>query len=713
MSTSSASPQRHAGRYLYPIVLFVLAAAPRLTSLGAFMTPDERRWMERSVDLLRAFLTGNLSLAFHEGNPAGITTKWLGMAGIWARYVLHQLGWRAHLDPGLAASKDLPGFLAAVQAQPANPLDVLPAARVPVALVTALMVVAIYVVVRRLWGERVALIGGALIALDPFFLAHSRVLHQDALVSGFVVLSVCLLALALHMGDEPGVSWPALIGSGALAGLAALTKPTALALGPWACGWVVVWAVRRRIFGPVRVWTALAVLAAWGGALALVFYALWPAMWTNPIDTALQMWARSEELAAAGHNQFFFGQATNDPGALFYPVVWLFRTTPLVGVGLAALAWRLAANWRLPSRLPTQPGGLCRKSGNSGTWLALFVVLFIVAISFSAKKNDRYVLPAILLCDILAAIGLSALWDRARRRGMHLALAVLALGQAALVIAYHPYYLAYYNPLVGGPVTAPRVLLIGWGEGLDQVGRYLSAKTGAAELSASSYYRREFSPYFPGQVRKLANDDPREFDLVAWHASDYVVSYVSQRQTDQPDEATMRYLGTQTPERVIRIRGIDYAWIYRTPEYVPDELIPAKNVVRRTFGSEMLFLGYDPPSVSVQPAEPAVVRVALYWQSLAVMSQDYLVDLRLVDAAGKVWAEDRSNPYHEQYPTSKWPRGTILRDVHELEVPAGLSAGDYRLAVGLVSDDTGARLAPESDDVIIDLVHLGGGQASR
>jgi hypothetical protein len=36
-----------------------------------------------------------------------------------------------------------------------------------------------------------------------------------------------------------------------------------------------------------------------------------------------------------------------------------------------------------------------------------------------------------------------------------------------------PYYLSYYNPLMGGPRKAPQVMQIGWGEGLDQAGRYL------------------------------------------------------------------------------------------------------------------------------------------------------------------------------------------------------------------------------------------------
>jgi hypothetical protein len=569
----------------------------------------------------------------------------------------------------------------------------------PVALSSALVIVAVYLLLRRLWGERVALAGSILVALDPFFLAHSRVLHQDALVTGFCLLSVLVLALSL----QDRVSWPAVVCSGGLAGLAVLSKPTALALCPWAAGWLLVSVIRR---GPLfKDWhKAAGLLLGWTLSLAVVYFLLWPAMWANPVETVSKMWARSTELAAEGQNQFFFGQATGDPGPAFYPVVVLFRTTPLVWVGLAALVWLAARR---------------QASTTAKGWPALFVGLFLVLISFSAKKNDRYALPVFPLLDILAAIGLveclARVWPRIQTRvGARLTMAgliLIALAQVGLVFWYHPYYLAYYNPLVGGPWTAPGVLLIGWGEGLDQAGRYLDRKADAAALAAASYYRREFSPYFRGEIRKLSDAQPDDFDLLAWHASDYVVSYASQRQTDQPNSATARYLRTLTPEHVVRLRGIDYAWIYRTPEYVPDELIPAQRIVRRRFGRSILLLGYDEPSFKT--SEAPSVQITLYWQCLSPLSVDYQVDLQLVGRAGQAVAEEISHPYEDQYRTSLWPRGLVLRDRHAIDVSRPVAPGEYRVAVGLVDAATGQRLAPAGEDVIIGPLRVGEDQASH
>ena len=52
--------------------------------------------------------------------------------------------------------------------------------------------------------------------------------------------------------------------------------------------------------------------------------------------------------------------------------------------------------------------------------------------------------------------------------------AVLSAFAFALIWPARPYYLPYYNPLVGGTKVAPRVLLYGWGEALDRAAAYLN-----------------------------------------------------------------------------------------------------------------------------------------------------------------------------------------------------------------------------------------------
>jgi len=96
----------------------------------------------------------------------------------------------------------------------------LPAAKLPIALITATGVIGVYLLVKALFSRPIAFLSVILIAIDPFYLAHSRVLQLDALTSTFVTLSLLSLLLYLTHGRHSGY----LIFSGSMAGLAFLSK---------------------------------------------------------------------------------------------------------------------------------------------------------------------------------------------------------------------------------------------------------------------------------------------------------------------------------------------------------------------------------------------------------------------------------------------------------------------------------------------------------
>lgn len=105
--------------------------------------------------------------------------------------------------------------------------------------------------------------------------------------------------------------------------------------------------------------------------------------------------------------------------------------------------------------------------------------------------------------------------------------------------------------------------------------------------------------------------------------------------------------------------------------------------------ADLSLLGYDLSREDVNPGDR--VGVALYWRALRDIAQDYLVQLQLRDASGRSWAQERSRPAYGTYPTNLWEEGEVVRDWHDLRVPAEIPSGEYALHLALESE--GAPLA--------------------
>jgi hypothetical protein len=138
--------------------------------------------------------------------------------------------------------------------------------------------------------------------------------------------------------------------------------------------------------------------------------------------------------------------------------------------------------------------------------------------------------------------------------------------QVASAVSTFPYYLSYYNPLMGGSRKAPQVMLVGWGEGLDQAARYLNQKPNVKQLKVISWYATgPFSYYFEGQDRSLWYDPgatPEEWERFI--SSDYAVIYIGQWQRQVPGPV-LEYVAKLEPEHSIWIDGLEYARIYKLP----------------------------------------------------------------------------------------------------------------------------------------------------
>ncbi|HEX9924211.1 MAG TPA: glycosyltransferase family 39 protein, partial [Anaerolineae bacterium] len=183
--TQSKHRLRTAEALLTGLGLFLLALLPRAYALQHFVTADEAKWVYRSAQFLAALLRGDFAGTTVNLTPA-VTTTWLGSIGLAIYYQLH----RAAIDLPLADwLTSLPEFR--------TELELLAATRWPMVMLTSLSVVLSYYLMRQLLNPTMALIAAAFIALDPHFVALSRVLGHDAPTTVFMTLSILCLLLAI------------------------------------------------------------------------------------------------------------------------------------------------------------------------------------------------------------------------------------------------------------------------------------------------------------------------------------------------------------------------------------------------------------------------------------------------------------------------------------------------------------------------------------
>ncbi|GIK39164.1 MAG: hypothetical protein BroJett011_29970 [Chloroflexota bacterium] len=545
--------------FLLPLLIFAAALLPRLYALGTFLTIDEVKWAEGAAQFLLALRSGDLAQTYWHFFP-GITIAWGSALTLWARCL-------AAPDVGQCAQEAVARLPESIGWLRLTPV-----------ILTSLGVSGVYLLGRKLFPGKIPVMAALLLAFDPFFIAHSRILNGDAVVAILMFLS--LLAFLIYWlnesanGEPTGQVWRitnhkgafahsllrhSLLLSAVLAGLALLTKLPAPLIGLFiTCLGLVALAFDwpRRGWGAVQPWVG--VLAVWGVVALAVFVLLWPALWAAPAATLRQMYLDSFEVGGVGegHDTFFLGQTLDDPGPWFYPYALAFRLTPVVLLGLfIAIGW-LLSRFRAKAAHPTH---FSRPDPElAATWsIIAFVIFIIVFANISPKKLDRYVMAVIPALIFLAAIGLGKIGQRSRGAeeqgrgffalGSNILLAGLVGFQLVSAILAAPYYLTYYNPLLGGPERAAAQVPVGWGEGLEQATGYLNSLPGAESLTVSAWYSDIFSPYFVGQRASFADDGRAQL------AADYVVFYINQLQREKPYPGLINYFRANEPVFVVNI----------------------------------------------------------------------------------------------------------------------------------------------------------------
>lgn len=676
--------------------LFILAFLPRLVAIGRYITPDELIWVYRSVLFREALLDGRWAETLVAGHP-GVTTMWLGTIGISL-----QMGF----VPEAAATYEwitklaflTPDNTAAFQ----QLASLLSAARLAIIFINCTGVVLIYLLTRQLWGPVVALVGSLFLAFDPFLIGLSGILHVDGLATTFVTISLLALLVGMRekigdwrlgvrkgkgglnsvqlgerkqtmngqLGEANSIHHSQFIISGITAALAILTKSPALLILPVTAvvfAWVLWQRYRSGRQSGARDWFGRTITQGliWLVSFGLSALLLFPALWSAPLSVwQLMTSSAGRHIDEALRPTFFLGEVAFDHGPLFYPIVLLWRLSPVVmiGLGLALVAW---FRWR-------ETGWM------RAAWvLLLWAIVFLAAITPAAKKFDRYLLPVVPALILLAALGWIA-WTQGSHRGRRWLLAAALLGQIGYWLLFWSYPLAAYNLLVGGPLTATQVMPLGWGEGISTAGRWLTAsQPDAAEASAVSGIAPSLAPFFSGETL-LAEAGGRE-------QADYVIYTAGSKQESDSglsaETAGLELLHT------VRYGGLEQAWVYRQPEPQRTEQTV------EALAEPVVFDGRVALQAIHAEAEPEAIMLRAHWQRLQPAGHTIL-RLSLRDEEGNIWSGLETPLLNEVYfYPEDWAADERPEVAYRLQRPPAMPPGDYALVLTMFDEASGGQLA--------------------
>jgi 4-amino-4-deoxy-L-arabinose transferase-like glycosyltransferase len=180
---------------------------------------------------------------------------------------------------------------------------------------------------------------------------------------------------------------------------------------------------------------------------------------------------------------YFMGEYRKTGWPLFFPVAFLMKTTLpallLFVSGVAAVVWA-ARRPRISAPAPARAWLRFRRSTvyRAAPLILFFIVYWIMAVKMTLNLGHRHILPVYPAFYVFAAA--TTLWLASRAARMVAVLLVLAVALHAFdSLSARPFYLAYFQPLIGGPERAYHYFVessLDWGQGLPDLKTWLADK---------------------------------------------------------------------------------------------------------------------------------------------------------------------------------------------------------------------------------------------
>jgi len=583
---------------------------------------------------------------------------------------------------------------------------------------------------RKVWPNRQGLALGAagIMAFNPMFLYMAGAINNDiiAAMAGAAVTFTCITILL----NPSGLHWKWGLILGVIFGLALLSKFNLIAtifLIEAAISWV---AWRKNQW---REWLLInLLLVITTGLIAGWWFVRNQVLYGEPtgFQQVTQLWGFREPADSFGlalselpyafstlWGRFGFGQVPLPQ--IIYLGLFIFVVTGLLG---SLVGFVRRADYR-------------ERVSLAFLWmnvLLFFAVLFNYMLVSPAGPNGRFFFPALSALTLLLVYGISQLliltidavagfrssepltrsreYIYANITGFVAGIGMIALAIIVLVGYLRPAYAR--PPSLADNELVPNPENIQFDQLVTLLGYDVSAtKIHPGEfLDIDLYWEVNNQP--PGdyllfvhlldeQGTIVAQRDTHpglgNFPASQWRANDRFVESIRMYVPETayvPAEATLN-IGLYAPDSYrLAVTGEDGRALGDSFQLSAIQLLPEDsqfpNPQAQSFNDEIMLVGYEYNRKNIETGHELLVTV--YWEALQDVSKDYIAQVRLVGADGRVVSSDDKPPGSGLTPTSMWLTGDILSSTHKLEFDPSTPSGSYLVDLALADAISNQRV---------------------
>lgn len=390
-----------------------------------------------------------------------------------------------------------------------NPDQILFWSRLPMIFLLIILALFVFFWSKQLFGNKAGLLSLFLFALSPTLLAHGRLVTTDVGAAFGIVLSTYFWLKFLKNPIKKNIFL-----TGLVFGMAMICKFSLVLLTPFFAFITIVYALLNK--KNALKYAGLALLA---GIIGLIFI-IWPVYQYHILkypaeqqlrDIRLQLsttntprflanfnqWLAQKPIfrplaqylfgllliinrGTTGNTTYFLGQISAHGWKIYFPLVYLIKETLTFHI-LTLIAILTAA-------LAIDPSPLAKGEGWRNTWKRLktwikthfpefSMLCFIALYWFASLKSDlnigvRHLLPVFPFTIILISKQVISLLRPPYLKTKYAILFLLLIWQVTAVISVYPYFLSYFNEIVGGPANGYIYVVdsnLDWGQDLKRL----------------------------------------------------------------------------------------------------------------------------------------------------------------------------------------------------------------------------------------------------